>query len=291
METGKNVTVKTIMQFDVPVSDLWNAITNPARFKKWYFHIPHFTTTVGESFDFYESEARKYLHHCTVLEFEEGKKLVHSWEHPEQSEGSSVVTWFVEAIDDHHSQLTLTHEGVESFSDAGPDFTPEKFQMGWDGIIKNSLRNHLHLIEKLHFSININASKEKVWKTMWDKEAYKIWTSPFCEGSRYEGDLAQDARIHFLAPDGSGMYSDVMFFKEHSLLVFRHVGNLKNCSEQDIDDESRHWTGCFEVYRLVEINANTTELEVEVDVTNGHIESMKKKFPLGLEKLKELSEQ
>ena len=291
MESMKNVTVKTTMQFDVPARDLWDAVTNPSHFKKWYFHIPHFTTTVGESFDFYESEARKYLHHCTVLELEPGKKIVHSWEHPEQSEGSSVVTWLVEAIDEKHSQLTLTHEGVESFADAGPKFTPESYQMGWDGIIKNSLRNYLHLIEKLHFSININAPKEKVWKTMWDKENYKIWTAPFCEGSYYEGDLAQDSRIHFLSPDGSGMYSDVMFLKENSLVVFRHVGNLKNCAEQEVDDESRHWTGCFEVYRLVEINANTTELEVEVDVTEGHIESMKKKFPLGLEKLKELSEQ
>lgn len=291
METGKNVTVKTTMQFNVPVRDLWDAITNSSHFKKWYFHIPHFTTTVGESFDFYESEARKYLHHCTVLEFEPGKKFVHSWEHPEQSEGSSVVTWLVKEIDDHHSELTLTHEGVESFADAGPNFTPANYQMGWDGIIKNSLRNYLHLIEKLHFSININVSKEKVWKTMWDKENYKIWTAPFCEGSRYEGDLAQDARIHFMNPEGNGTYSDVMFFKEHSLIVFRHVGNLKGCAEQEIDDDSRNWTGCFEVYRLIEINANTTELEVEVDVTDKHIESMKKKFPLGLEKLKELSEQ
>ena len=290
MESMKNTKVETTMQFDVPARDLWDTITNPSHFKKWYFHIPHFTTTIGESFDFYESEARKYLHHCTVLELEKGRKFVHSWEHPEQSEGSSVVTWLVEAIDDHHSQLTLTHEGVESFSDAGPGFSPENYQMGWDAIIKTSLRNYLHLIEKLHFSININATKEKVWNTLWDKESYKIWIAPFGEGSHYKGDIALNSRVHFLAPDGNGIYSDVMFYKEYSLVVFRHVGGVSNCEEQEIDDESRHWTGCFEVYHLVEINANTTELEVEVDVTNAHIELMKKKFPLSLEKIKELSE-
>lgn len=291
METGKNVKVETTMQFDVPARDLWEAITNPSHFKKWYFQIPHFTTTVGESFDFYESEARKYLHHCTVLEFEPGKKFVHSWEHPEQSEGSSVVTWLVKSLDDHHSELTLTHEGVDSFSDAGPKFTPESYQQGWDAIIRTSLRNYLYLIEKLHFSININAPKEKIWQVLWDKESYKIWTEPFGKGSHYKGDLAQDARIHFLSQEGGGMYSDVMFFKEHSLVVFRHVGGMKDCEELEIDDDSIRWTGCFEVYRLVEINENTTELEIEVDITNDHIEFMKKKFPISLEKVKELSEQ
>lgn len=290
MESRKNVEVKTIKEFDVPAYDLWDAITNPAHFKKWYFHIPHFSTTVGDSFEFYESEARKYLHHCKVLEFEKGKKFVHSWEHPEQSDGSSTVTWLVEPINHERSKLTLIHEGTESFSDAGKNFTPENFQMGWDAIIKTSLRNYLYLIEKLHFSININATKEVVWKTLWEQESYKNWTQPFGEGSHYKGDIGPDARIHFLSADGNGMFSDVVFFKEHSLVAFKHIGNMSACEEQEPDEESERWTGCYEVYRLVEINENTTELEVEIDVTDKKIEYMKKHFPKGLEKVKEMSE-
>lgn len=285
-----NTAVKTIMEFDVPARDLWDAITNPSHFKKWYFHIPHFTTTVGESFDFYESEARKYLHHCTVLELEKGRKFVHTWEHPEQSKGSSILTWLVEPIDDHHSRLILNHEGLESFSDIGPEFSLENYQMGWDTFIKSSLRNYLYLIERLHFSININATKEMVWKTLWGKESYKIWTLPFCEGSYYTGELGPNARIHFLMPEGSGMYSDVIFFKENELIIFKHIGDLINFKEQEINEETKHWTGALEIYRLVEINANTTELEVEVDVTDPHIEFMKKRFPQSLEVVKELSE-
>lgn len=285
-----NTAIETVMDFDVPARDLWEAITNPANFKKWYFHIPHFTTTVGESFDFYESEARKYLHHCKVLEFEKGTKFVHSWEHPEQSKGTSVVSWLVEPIDEHHSRLILRHEGLESFADAGADFTPENYQMGWDAIIKTSLRNYLYLIEKLHFSININAPKTVVWETLWGKQSYTAWTQPFCDGSYYEGELAPNARIHFLMPEGSGMYSDVIFFRENELIVFKHIGDVIDFKEQPLNDETKRWTGCFEIYRLMEINANTTEVEVEVDVTDAHIEFMKKKFPLGLEKLKELSE-
>jgi hypothetical protein len=86
------------------------------------------------------------------------------------------------------------------------------------------------------------------------------------------------------------MYSDVIFFKEHALIVFKHIGVIQHHEEQEIDEKTKHWTGCFEIYRLVEINATTTELEVEVDVTDDHIEFMKKKFPVALEKVKELSE-
>ena len=38
-------------------------------------------------------------------------------------------------------------------------------------------------MEKLHFSVNINASKEKVWQTLWDDTTYRKWTSAFSETS------------------------------------------------------------------------------------------------------------
>ncbi|MNY46473.1 hypothetical protein D3C86_1816550 [compost metagenome] len=86
------------------------------------------------------------------------------------------------------------------------------------------------------------------------------------------------------------MFSDVVFFKENALVAFKHIGNMSGCEEEEPNEESDRWTGCYEVYRLVEINENTTELEVEIDVTDDHIEFMKKRFPMGLEKVKELSE-
>ncbi|MDR0801745.1 SRPBCC domain-containing protein [Fluviicola sp.] len=285
-----NTTIETVMDFDVPARDLWEAITNPSNFKKWYFHIPHFTITVGESFDFYESEARKFLHHCTVMDFEKGKKFVHTWEHPQQSKGSSVVNWLVEPIDEYHSKLTLRHEGLDTFADAGPEFAPENYQMGWDAIIKTSLRNYLYLIEKLHFSININSPQTIVWETLWGKESYTKWTSSLCEGSYYEGEIKPNGHIHFLIPNGSGMYSDIAFFKENELVIFKHIGDIIDFREQPLSEETKRWTGCFEIYRLMEINADTTELEVEIDVTDSYLEFMRKHFPESLEKLKELCE-
>lgn len=282
--------VQTEMIFDVPARDLWEAITNASNFKKWYFHIPHFSTTPGDSFDFYDSESKTHFHHCTVLECIPGKKFVHTFQHPNESKGNSTVTWLVTEIDETHSKLVLTHEGTETFADAGPNFTPENYQMGWDAIIKTSLRNYLYLIEKLHFSININAPKETVWKKLWGKESFTTWTKPFCQDSYFEGEIAPNNRIHFLTSDGSGMYSDVLFFKDQERVIFKHIGDILNFKEQELDETSKHWTGCFESYRLMEINDSMTELEVEMDVTDSHLEFMRKHFPEGLEVLKEICE-
>lgn len=35
-------------------------------------------------------------------------------------------------------------------------------------------------MEKLIFNTEIKASKEKIWKVLWDDETYRKWTSAFC---------------------------------------------------------------------------------------------------------------
>ena len=49
----------------------------------------------------------------------------------------------------------------------------------------------------LTYEIDINASPEKVWHTMLDKETYEQWTAVFSAGSTYEGSWEEGAEIHF----------------------------------------------------------------------------------------------
>jgi hypothetical protein len=42
-------------------------------------------------------------------------------------------------------------------------------------------------MDKLNFSIIINASKEKVWNTMLEDKTYRQWTEAFASGSHYIG--------------------------------------------------------------------------------------------------------
>ena len=53
-------------------------------------------------------------------------------------------------------------------------------------------------MQKLNFSIVINASKEKVWNTMLEDKTYRIWTEVFSKGSHFIGDWRKGSKILFL---------------------------------------------------------------------------------------------
>lgn len=281
--------VTAILETKASAKEIWEALTWKENMKKWYFDIPDFTTEIGGKFDFYESEAKEFLHRCEVLQCITEEVFQHTWTHPNESKGSSVVTWKIEDRNENRI-VTLTHSGLESFVDAGDNFKPSNYQMGWDAIVKSSLRNFLVGTERLVFPIEIEATPEKVWNALWKDENYRFWTTPFCEGSFFKGELKQGSRIHFLAPDGSGMYSDTEFYTENKTAVFKHIGELKNFQEQLVDETAKEWTGCFEIYKLNELPGGITKLTCEMDCTKDHIAFMKNAFPLGLEKVKELSE-
>jgi uncharacterized protein YndB with AHSA1/START domain len=212
------------------------------------------------------------------------KTIEYTWTHPNDSKGSSILNWTLEDWEGK-TQVTLSHTGVENFADAGASFSKENFEMGWNAIVKTTLRNYLYGIEQLKFEIEINTTPEQLWQALFSKENYSIWTSPFCEGSYYNGEMKQGSRIHFMAPSGEGMYSDVAFCKENELMVFRHIGMIKNNVELPLDDDMKRWTGCFETYRLI-LKDNKTLLKVEVDAVEAYANFLQKAFPQALQILK-----
>lgn len=281
------VTVSKI--FDCSIEKVWSALSIESELKMWYFPVENYEFEIGKEFTFYEScESKTYLHKCKFLQIIPNKLIEYTWEHPTHSTGTSVVKWEFEAMADK-CKITLTHSGIETFADAGENFSEANFEMGWKAIVGNLLRNYLYGIEKLTYEIEINATKDKVWNIMWDKKSYSDWTEPFCAGAFYEGEMKQGNRIHFLAPSYEGMYSDVQFCKENEVMIFKHIGMLKDKIELPLDAESEKWTGCFETYKLSTIN-NKTILKVEVDVVADYKTYMQKSFPLAIQKLKEMAE-
>lgn len=280
------ITVEAV--FDTEKQKVWEAITNPEVMKIWYFNISNFNLSIGNEFSFYETDGTTYLHQCKVLNFEENKLLQHTWTHPEQSKGSSVLTWKIEELGEK-VKVILTHEGVETFADAGPNFTLANYEMGWNALVKTSLRNYLYGIKKMVFNQDINASAKTVWNKMWNKESYTEWTTPFCAGTYFTGEIELGSRIHFIAPSFEGMYSDVFYLIPNKLIIFKHIGMLKDLKELPIDAETEKWTGSFETYKLNEVDGVTT-VTAEIDCVPEYIDYMNEKFPLALQELKKISE-
>ncbi|MEI9912589.1 MAG: hypothetical protein WDO71_24880 [Bacteroidota bacterium] len=56
-------------------------------------------------------------------------------------------------------------------------------------------------MQRINFSISINAPKEKVWQVLWNDSSYRQWTSAFSEGSYVVTDnWKEGTKILFLSP-------------------------------------------------------------------------------------------
>ncbi len=269
-----------------PNEKIWAALTQKDAMKLWYFDIPDFVLEAGATFNFYEpGGANKYQHRCTIVEIVPGKKLSHTWQHPSLSKGTSTVTWLLEPAGEGKTNVTVQHEGLESFADAGPDFAPENYKMGWDGLVL-MLKNYVNGLQKKKYEVFIHAPALKVWENMWGQEGYGKWTSVFCIGSIYKGELQQGGKIQFLGPDGSGMYSNIVYYKPHTHLFFQHIGEMKNFEEMPVDEKAETWTGSFENYTYTEKDGGT-QVVAEVDLSPQHVEMFDSIFPKGLQILKQ----
>jgi uncharacterized protein YndB with AHSA1/START domain len=129
--------------YQAPIEKVWQAITDNACMKQWYFNLAEFKPEVGFEFTFTEGSGNSvYTHHCKVTEVVPGSKLSYSWQY-ETVEGLSFVTFELFPESEGQTRLKLTHTGLETFRTDNPDFARESFLGGWTYITGTSLKNFL----------------------------------------------------------------------------------------------------------------------------------------------------
>jgi hypothetical protein len=148
-------------------------------------------------------------------------------------------------------------------------------------------------MQKLHFSIKINAPAEKVWKTMLDDKTYRQWTEPFAKGSYFEGTWETGSDMRFLAPSDTGtiggMLSHIKESRPFEFVSIEHRGIVTDGVEDTTSEKVKGWIGALENYTLKETDGKT-ELSVDIDVTEEMVEDFSGMWPEGLQKLKEIAE-
>jgi len=149
-------------------------------------------------------------------------------------------------------------------------------------------------MERLNFSIEINAPRKKVWKTMLDDDSYRIWTEVFMPGSYYVGDWTTGSKILFLAPDKTGaiagMVSRIRENRKYEFISIEHLGLVESGKEDTSSPAVKEWAGAQENYTFEERNG-TTRLLVELDLEDKYKEMFQDTWPKALQKLKQLAEQ
>lgn len=142
------------------------------------------------------------------------------------------------------------------------------------------------MLKRIEFSIEIKAEKTTIWKALWNQSSYREWASVFFEGSYAVTDNWEEgSKVHFLAPDQSGIYSVIEKHIPNKIIRFKHIGNVLKGKELPIDIETKKWSGATEIYSLTE-GKNSCTLTVNIDIMDEHLEFMTKTFPKALEKIK-----
>jgi hypothetical protein len=148
-------------------------------------------------------------------------------------------------------------------------------------------------MQKLNFSIVINASKEKVWNTMLEDKTYRIWTEIFSKGSHFIGDWSKGSKILFLGPNENGemggMVSRIKENKLYEYISIEHLGVVENGKEDTTSDAVKQWAGSLENYTFKNKDGKT-ELLVDMDINDEYKEMFEGMWPNALLKLKEISE-
>lgn len=149
-------------------------------------------------------------------------------------------------------------------------------------------------MEKLHFSITVNAPQKKVWNTMLEENTYRQWTEAFASGSHYEGSWDEGSDILFLAPDESGemsgMISRIKENREPEFLSIEHIGVIQDGEKDTSSDAVKDWAGALENYTL-KTNNGQTEVLVDMDINEEYEEMFREMWPKALQKLKKLAEE
>jgi uncharacterized protein YndB with AHSA1/START domain len=149
-------------------------------------------------------------------------------------------------------------------------------------------------MKKFLTSIFINAPKEKVWDTLFDKDTYKEWTKPFNATSRFEGDWSEGSKILFLGTDENGnneggMVSRILKNVPYEYLSIEHIGIIENALEDTTSERAKSWAPAFENYTLSEKDGGT-KVNIDQDLDEQYSQLFGEMWEKALLKLKELAE-
>lgn len=115
------------------------------------------------------------------------------------------------------------------------------------------------------------------------------WTSVFSEGSTVVTDWIKGSKALFLNGEGQGIIARVNDHIPNEYLSIKHIGNYDNGIEDYDSEEVKSWGDSYENYKLSTRDGKSL-LTVELDTEEEYKVHFEEKWPIALEKVKELAE-
>ncbi|SFN15424.1 Activator of Hsp90 ATPase homolog 1-like protein [Algoriella xinjiangensis] len=137
----------------------------------------------------------------------------------------------------------------------------------------------------LEYTIQINATPEKVWEVLFTQDNYKKWASAMNEGTYFEGTWEEGTIMKFLDPKNNGMYNLVEKNIPNKQLSMKHLGWILEgeLSPQDWEDSTLDY--------ILEPNENGTLLIGKVNSLDEFVDFFNSKYPKNFENIKNLAEE
>ena len=142
-------------------------------------------------------------------------------------------------------------------------------------------------MNEMKFTIQINATREKVWDTLWQDKTLREWAGIIDPGTYMKGNLEEGAEVEFIsAENGYGVTSLIEKITPNEYLRLRHQADTQGSGKQE---REKQWTGGAEAYELIKGEGATT-LSISFDVPSELEQYFNNTYPKALKKIKELAE-
>lgn len=137
----------------------------------------------------------------------------------------------------------------------------------------------------LEYTIQINATPEKVWEVLFTQDNYKKWASAMNEGTYFEGTWEEGTIMKFLDPKNNGMYNLVEKNIPNKQLSMKHLGWILEgeLTPQNWEDSTLDY--------ILEPNENGTLLIGKVNSLDEFVDFFNSKYPKNFENIKNLAEE
>lgn len=120
-------------------------------------------------------------------------------------------------------------------------------------------------MQRLRYTVTIDASRERVWKTMLEPATYRQWTKAFSPDSQFRGEWIEGSHIVFFDPSLGGTKALLVEVRPCERVLARHVAIIGQDGAEDTESEmARKWFGVTEQYEFTEAGG-VTELVVTVE--------------------------
>jgi uncharacterized protein YndB with AHSA1/START domain len=141
-------------------------------------------------------------------------------------------------------------------------------------------------MKEMQFTIDIRATKKKVWDTLWQDKTLREWAGLIDPGTYMVGELKEGNEVQFISGNGYGVTTLVEKAVPNEFLQFRHQADTQDSGKQE---RAQEWTGGKESYSLAEKDGTTT-LTAAFDVPPEMEDYFSDNYPKALERVKELAE-